>query len=146
MFQGGTNFGFSSSTGYDANGFEIGTTSYDYDAPITEGGDITPKYYEIKNVVKAYFSLPDFDPPQNESKMILPAIEMQPKTTLFSAWARFLLGSQARHTNESLYFENFTQDVGYLLYESQLDDSINNPELKLAGLNDRATIYLNNVS
>lgn len=26
-------------------------TSYDYDAPLTEAGDPTPKYFEIRNVV-----------------------------------------------------------------------------------------------
>lgn len=26
-------------------------TSYDYDAPITEAGDLTDKYFEIRNVI-----------------------------------------------------------------------------------------------
>lgn len=178
MFHGGTNYEFSSSTGFDANGYEIGTTSYDYDAPMTEGtylrsswlfflcrsafqmlilfrflfffvneaGDITPKYFSIKKVVNAYFPSADYDPPQNESKMVPPAIDLKPRTTLFSSWARFLLGSSARYANQTLFFENFNQDAGFLLYESQLDDSINNPEIKIPGLRDRALIYLNNVS
>lgn len=146
MFYGGTNYGFSSSTGFDVNGYEIGTTSYDYDAPITEAGDITSKYYAIRKVVQAYFPFSKYGPPQNESKMILPPLDLQSKTTLFSPRARHLLGSAPRPANTTLYFENFKQDAGYLLYESQLDDSINNPTVNIPGLRDRAIIYLNNVS
>lgn len=34
MFYGGTNYGFTTSTGIDENGVEIGIPSYDYDALI----------------------------------------------------------------------------------------------------------------
>lgn len=32
--------------------FKAYTTSYDYDAPITEDGRLAPKYFAIKNVIK----------------------------------------------------------------------------------------------
>ena len=52
MFFGGTNFGFWAG----ANDFGIGMyvadiTSYDYDAPLDETGDATPKYYILMNVI-----------------------------------------------------------------------------------------------
>ncbi len=44
MFHGGTNFGFWGSR-VVANDHAFLTTSYDYDAPLAEGGGLTPKYY-----------------------------------------------------------------------------------------------------
>lgn len=42
MFEGGTNFGFMS--GRNGGSRTADVTSYDYDAPLTEDGQITPKY------------------------------------------------------------------------------------------------------
>lgn len=35
----------------DANTFSPQLTSYDYDAPLTEAGDPTEKYFQIRNVI-----------------------------------------------------------------------------------------------
>lgn len=142
MFHGGTNYGFSSSMG----GLAIGVPSYDYNSPIDETGDITDKYHAIRNVIKQYLPMPDIDLPENEPKMVLPSVELRPKTTLFSPWSRFLLGSDVRQSKKPLLFENFTQDAGFLLYETRLDGSIDSSSsLTITALNDRAIVYLNNV-
>uniref|UniRef100_A0A8C6A475 Galactosidase beta 1 like n=1 Tax=Marmota marmota marmota TaxID=9994 RepID=A0A8C6A475_MARMA len=50
MFHGGTNFGYWN--GADEKGrFLPITTSYDYDAPISEAGDTTPKLFALRNVI-----------------------------------------------------------------------------------------------
>jgi hypothetical protein len=50
MFHGGTSFGFGSGSNIDDT-FEPCPTSYDYDAPLNEAGDPTPKYYAMRNVI-----------------------------------------------------------------------------------------------
>ena len=52
MFHGGSNFGYTSGAkgNKDASVFEPHTTSYDYDAPLSEAGDTTMKYWDIRNV------------------------------------------------------------------------------------------------
>nr|CAD7432748.1 unnamed protein product [Timema monikensis] len=50
MFFGGTNFGFMSGANYGSR-YEPQLTSYDYDAPLTEAGDPTGKYFAIREVV-----------------------------------------------------------------------------------------------
>lgn len=54
MVYGGTNYGFTAG----ANGYKSGTgyqiTSYDYDAPISEDGDLTDKFMAIRNSLKKY--------------------------------------------------------------------------------------------
>lgn len=57
MFHGGTNFGFTSGANTlddsDANvGYISQLTSYDYDAPLTEAGDLTEKYFMIKQTLE----------------------------------------------------------------------------------------------
>ena len=49
MFHGGTNFGFYGSRLVDGAA-RWQTTSYDYDAPIAEGGGLTDKYYQLRPV------------------------------------------------------------------------------------------------
>uniref|UniRef100_A0A0X3PRQ2 Beta-galactosidase n=2 Tax=Schistocephalus solidus TaxID=70667 RepID=A0A0X3PRQ2_SCHSO len=49
MFHGGSNFGFWSG-GPSASNAAI-TTSYDYDAPISEAGDITTKYIMLRDLI-----------------------------------------------------------------------------------------------
>uniref|UniRef100_A0A8C2XLT7 Beta-galactosidase n=1 Tax=Cyclopterus lumpus TaxID=8103 RepID=A0A8C2XLT7_CYCLU len=49
MFIGGTNFGYWNGAN-DPYGAQ--PTSYDYDAPLTEAGDLTEKYFAIQEVIK----------------------------------------------------------------------------------------------
>lgn len=52
MFEGGTNFGFMSGKNQGSSNADV--TSYDYDAPLTEDGQITPKYELFKKIIKKY--------------------------------------------------------------------------------------------
>ena len=75
MFHGGTSFGFTAGSNYfgsSADGFQVTPTrfgliqtnnfywlwyqsdsflSYDYDAPVSEAGDLTEKWWAIREVV-----------------------------------------------------------------------------------------------
>lgn len=53
MFLGGTNFGFMNGAngGSSAFDYQPDPTSYDYDAPLSEAGDPTPKYYAIRGAI-----------------------------------------------------------------------------------------------
>ena len=39
--------------------FKVEPTSYDYDAPISEAGDLKEKYFAFKTVIAKHLSLPD---------------------------------------------------------------------------------------
>ena len=45
MIHGGTSFGFEN--GANTSPFSVEPTSYDYDSPISEAGDLTYKYQEF---------------------------------------------------------------------------------------------------
>ena len=52
MTHGGTSFGHWA--GANSPGFAPDVTSYDYDAPINEYGQATPKYYELREMMQRY--------------------------------------------------------------------------------------------
>ena len=49
MYEGGTNFGYTN--GANDPPYMPVPTSYDYDAPLNESGDITVKYYAIRDII-----------------------------------------------------------------------------------------------
>ncbi len=72
MTHGGTNWG--RWAGANSPGFAPDVTSYDYDAPITEWGSVTPKYHQLRETLARYpggDSLPLIPAP-------LPIIEIAP--------------------------------------------------------------------
>ncbi|CAB3986419.1 beta-galactosidase-1 2, partial [Paramuricea clavata] len=52
MFHGGTNFGFMNGANHDESGYLPTITSYDYDCPLSETGDITPKYLKLHELLR----------------------------------------------------------------------------------------------
>jgi len=52
-------FGFEN--GANTNPFSVEPTSYDYDSPISEAGDLTKKYFLFKEVIKKYLPIPPID-------------------------------------------------------------------------------------
>lgn len=57
MYFGGTSFGFGGGANINGDVFYSNPTSYDYDAPLSEAGDPTVKWFAIKNMIsKVRFS------------------------------------------------------------------------------------------
>ncbi|XP_075544263.1 beta-galactosidase-like isoform X3 [Dermacentor variabilis] len=71
MFHGGTSFGVKSGANVDRYGFHPTTTSYDYDAPMTEAGDPTDKFHAIRDVIAKYLPVPHVPVPEPKKKMAL---------------------------------------------------------------------------
>ncbi|RPF22719.1 glycoside hydrolase family 35 protein [Myceligenerans xiligouense] len=65
MFHGGTNFGFTNGANDKGTYLPI-TTSYDYDAPLSEHGAATPKFFAMREVIGRYRDVPDEVPPVAE--------------------------------------------------------------------------------
>ncbi|MFC0623057.1 glycoside hydrolase family 35 protein [Kribbella deserti] len=61
MFHGGTNFGLTSGAN-DKGVYRPTITSYDYDAPLDEAGNPTPKYDAFREVIARYAPVPDERP------------------------------------------------------------------------------------
>ncbi|GAA1778532.1 beta-galactosidase [Pseudarthrobacter sulfonivorans] len=57
MFHGGTNFGFTNGANHKGI-YEPTITSYDYDAPLSEDGHPTAKYFAFRDVIARHFPVP----------------------------------------------------------------------------------------
>jgi len=58
VFHGGTNFGLTNGAN-DKGVYKPITTSYDYDAPLSESGDPTAKFWAFREVISRYAPVPD---------------------------------------------------------------------------------------
>lgn len=148
MFFGGTNFGFTAGANFDRHGrYQADITSYDYDAPMDEAGDVTDKFMILRDVIKDFLPLPNISVPLKSPRMKIPSIELHPKTTLLSESARKFLGSKTVASTKPLRFEELNQFSGFVLYETNLPQLKRDPSvLAIPTLHDRAIVYIDNVS
>lgn len=145
MFHGGTNFGFMNGANYHDEQ-RCTVTSYDYDALLTEAGDLTEKYHLVKDILKRYehkikkhknhkyFSV-------KESKKINYG-EVE-----FTEYGTFKenLDLISRHYTSPypLTMEELDQDYGFILYKTTIKGKLEALKLNLQEVRDRALIYLN---
>ena len=139
MFHGGTNFGFTNGANYDEV-YAPTVTSYDYDAPLSESGDMTPKYFEIKSVVEKYFGkVPEMDV-QNLPKAAYGTVALTEMAPLLDNLDALSTPVKAA---APLTMEEMGQDFGFVLYSSVIDGPCEKLPLEVDGVHDRAQIYVN---
>ncbi len=140
MFIGGTNFGFTSGANhYDK--FAPDVTSYDYDALLTECGDVTPKYMAIRDVIKDFvdYDLPEV--PENRKKSAYGKVELTRSASLFENLKNL---TKPQKSNVPLSMESYGIGYGYILYETKLNRDYFYAGLLLDGIGDRAQVYVEN--
>lgn len=138
MFIGGTNFGFMNGSNY----YDVLTpdvTSYDYDALLTEDGQITPKYEAFREVIGKYTSLPQVQFTTKIGRKAYGTLQAVRSTGLFSNLHRLAEPESSLHP---LSMEKLGQGYGYILYESALEREGDIERIRLYGANDRANIFM----
>ena len=138
MFEGGTNFGFTNGSNY-YDELTPDVTSYDYDALLTEDGQITAKYTAFQNVIRKYTEIPEVKLSTEIRRKSYGKLRVKRSTSLFGNKDRI---SKAM---ESVYPVSMDQGYGYILYESQLKDEGPLETLRLWGANDRANIFVDEI-
>jgi beta-galactosidase len=138
VVHGGTNFGFTAGANSGGKGYEPDITSYDYDAPINEQGQATPKYMALRKLIGSYLpkgkKLPSI--PEPMPVMEIPAIGVQPFT---SVWDRL---PQPVEAVQPKPMEAFGQDHGFILYRTELIGH-KSGKLVVTDIHDYATVFLN---
>ncbi|XP_071052667.1 beta-galactosidase-1-like protein 3 [Onthophagus taurus] len=151
MFVGGTTYGFlNGGTGINEDGDELlpSGNSYDFDAPISEGGDYTWKYFLIKYITDKFFSNQFRKPlsPNLKPTFAFKAIPIQ-----FELKFLDLLSTQDRFHYENLiqmeYLpinNNSGQLYGYIVYRKTNLSIPENSVLRIKGaVKDFAMILIN---
>jgi len=136
MYHGGTNFGF-------MNGANIGSvyeptvTSYDYDAPLNESGDPTPKFFAMKAVISKYIDVPEENPVVSP-KGDYGSVTMTQIAPLFDNLDN--IGTMYQKPSP-MTMEMLDQDYGFILYRTTLFGPLSDRGVNLQDLHDRALIY-----
>lgn len=139
MVHGGTNFGFTSGANYDGkHDIQPDMTSYDYDAPISEAGWITPKYDSIRAVIGKYVKYKLPEPPAPNKVIEIPPVQLS-KVFDVMEYAESLPAVQ---NDSPLTFEQLNQGNGYVLYTRHFNQPISG-KLIADGLRDYAVVYIN---
>jgi len=144
MYYGGTNFGFTAGANDGGPGaFNADVTSYDYDAPMDEAGDITAKYIVLRDVIGEFLALPQLPIPKKLPKVKFGPVRMHPMNVMISAQGRRKLGKPPVYHQQPLTFEALYQYSGFVLYETTLPHVQRDPALlKVEKLRDRALVYI----
>ncbi|MBR5475195.1 MAG: beta-galactosidase [Bacteroidaceae bacterium] len=138
MVHGGTNFAFTSGANYDKRrDIQPDLTSYDYDAPISEAGWVTPKYDSIRNVIQKYVDYKIPSAPAPTPVIEIPSIKLN-KIADAIAYAE---KEKPVSSISPLTFEQLEQGYGYVLYSRRFTQAISGT-LEIPGLRDYATIYV----
>lgn len=140
MFHGGTSFGFMNGAN-NHDKLEADITSYDYDAPVSECGDITLKYEECKKVIGKYVNIPKVEFSTKIEKKSYGKLVVKEKVTLFNTLKTI---SSAEYYDCTLSMEKLGQNYGYIIYRSNLGKGRKIDSFRLVGANDRAKVYVNN--
>lgn len=139
MFIGGTNFGFTSGANHYEK-FLPDVTSYDYDACLSECGDVTPKYMAVREVIKKYIDYPLPEIPSDREKKAYGKVELSEKTGFFSSLNNL---SSPIHSDVPKCMEKYGFGYGYIAYKTKLNRDYEKVKLTFETLGDRAQIYIN---
>ncbi len=138
MFHGGTSFGFMNGANYN-EGLAPTVNSYDYDAAISESGDLTDKYYTYQKVISKYAEIDDGILPPPIPKKAYGKVSLNQHAGLFESLDRL---SQPVQTTCPEPMEKLGQNYGYILYRNQVSGPRKENHLLIQDLHDRALVFL----
>ncbi|XP_056312467.1 beta-galactosidase [Danio aesculapii] len=145
MFIGGTNFGYWNGAN---SPYGPQPTSYDYDSPLTEAGDLTEKYFAIREVIKMYKDVPEGILPPSTPKFAYGKVEMKKLKTV-SETLDVLSFSGPIKTLYPPTFIDMNQAFGFMLYQTVLPVNCVKPtplSSPLNGVHDRAYISIDGIA
>lgn len=138
MFEGGTNFGFMS--GRNCGNKTADVTSYDYDAPLNEAGEITPKYELFRQTISKYAEVRKIPLTTGIKRREYGEVKCTGKADLFSVLPEISAPVKSAYP---LTMEDIGQNYGYILYRTKIRGGETVREIRLEDANDRVQCYLN---
>ncbi len=139
MFIGGTNFGFTSGANHYEK-FAPDVTSYDYDALLTECGDVTEKYKAVREVIREATGkeLPPI--PKDREKKAYGKVALTLSAGLLSNLDAL---SSPIHSDVPRAMEEYGIGYGYIAYRTVLNRDYRDAKLSFESLGDRAQVLVN---
>ena len=141
MTHGGTSFGHWA--GANSPGFAPDVTSYDYDAPINEYGQTTPKYFELRKMMEKYNdgkALPAVPKPAAPI-ITIPKFELKEFSSIFNG-SDAELKMPIRKEGGLMTFEEMDMGWGSMLYTTTMPE-IPVQSVVTADFHDFAQVFIN---
>lgn len=144
MFIGGTNFAYwnGANTPYQPQ-----PTSYDYDAPLSEAGDLTEKYFALRDVIQKFKKVPEGLIPPSTPKFAYGKVALKKLKTVVEA-LDILCPSGPIKSFYPLTFIQVKQYFGFVLYRTTLPKDCKDPthlSSPFNGVHDRAYVSVDGV-
>ena len=134
MTHGGTSFGHWA--GANSPGFAPDVTSYDYDAPINEYGQVTPKFWELRTMMQKYSNQKLPAVPKPVAPIItVPKFELTEFVPLLQADGKEASGAIRT-------FEEMDMGWGTMIYTTKLPE-IKAKSILTADFHDFAQVFIN---
>ena len=137
MTHGGTTFGHWG--GANSPAYSAMCSSYDYDAPISEAGWTTPKYFKLRELLANYM---DEGETQSEVPAAQPLIEI-PEFEMSETAPLFDNLPEPKTSEEIKPMEQFDQGWGTILYRTTLPAVTSGTTLLITEVHDWAQVYAN---
>ena len=135
MTHGGTNWGHWA--GANSPGFAPDVTSYDYDAPISESGKITPKYEKLRETLAKYMDgKKQAKVPDDIPTISVPAFEFTEVAPLFANLP------EPKSDDTIRTMEEYDQGFGSILYRTTLSKIDRSATLTVTEAHDYAQIFI----
>lgn len=138
MFIGGTNFGFTNGANHYEK-FLPDVTSYDYDALLSECGDVTPKYYAVREVVKKCVDRELPPVPKNREKKAYGEFFSTLHAELFENLDAL---GEAVKTEMPKSMEDLGFGYGYVVYRTKLNRDYVDATISFSDIGDRAHVFV----
>ncbi len=138
-FHGGTNFGFTSGANHHKGQYLPTVTSYDFSAPLSEAGDMTPTYYAIREALARVNGGTCDIEVKNTEKKAYGKVRLTAAAPLFENLPRL---GKAIHAPVPLSMEQVGQDFGYIVYSTVIDAEKEESPLEFEHMHDRAWIFV----
>lgn len=139
MFIGGTNFGFTSGANHYEK-FAPDVTSYDYDALLTECGDVTEKYKAVREVIREATGKELLPIPKDREKKAYGKVALTRSAGLLSNLDAL---SSPIHSDVPRAMEEYGIGYGYIAYQTVLNRDYRDAKLSFESLGDRAQVLVN---
>ncbi|XP_074766716.1 beta-galactosidase-1-like protein [Athene noctua] len=125
MFHGGTNFAYWSGADFKDQ-YKPVTTSYDYDAPLSEAGDPTEKLFAIRTIISKFQPLPVGPMPPATPKYAYGWVALRKYANLLDV-LDVLCPFGPIQSQFPLTFEAIKQAHGFVVYRTQLPRDVLDP-------------------
>lgn len=145
MAHGGTNFGFynGANTGQNESDYKADLTSYDYDAPIREYGDVhNAKYKALRRVIHECTGIPLLQLPSKIERASYGLVEVQKVASLFDVIHNISDALKVAFSEQPLSMELMGQMFGFLLYTSEYQEKHSSSILSIPKVHDRAQVFV----